>query len=275
VKNPGFLPHVSVVIPTFNARKTIEQCLQSVEKQTYSRLETIAVDRYSTDDTQQIVKQRQAKLFIQNSERSAAKNFGAKKARGDFLLFVDSDMDLDPKIVEECVELCLEKGFSAAVIPEVTVADNFLAKCRKLERELYNSDPNFFLMPRFFEKRSFFDVLGFDETLVCGEDFDLARRYEKRGYHIGTATSQIKHLEGNLPLRKIVLKAHYYGKSLRSFVSKEPTLVLRGYCPTRFVWNLRNLLKHPAYSVGLVMIKLLEYAAYVTGIVTDALGRTV
>jgi glycosyltransferase involved in cell wall biosynthesis len=274
VKNPGALPLVSVVIPTFNARKTIGQCLQSVEKQTYSKLETIVVDRYSPDDTQQIVKQHQAKLFIQNSERSAAKDFGAEKAKGHFLLFVDSDMDLDPKIVEECVELCLEKGFSAAVIPEVTVADNFLAKCRKLERELYDNDPNFFLMPRFFERRSFFDVGGFDETLVCGEDFDLARRCEKRGYRIGTAMSQIRHLEGNLPLRKIVLKAHYYGKSLRSFVSKEPTLLLRGYCPTRFVWNIRSLLKHPAYSVGLAMIKLLEYTAYLAGIFTDALGRT-
>jgi len=274
VNNREFLPLVSVVVPTFNARRTIGQCLQSVEKQTYSSLETIVVDRYSTDDTQQIVRRHQAKLFFQNSERSAAKNFGAKKAKGDFLLFADSDMDLDRKIVEECVELCLEKGFNAAVIPEITVADNFVARCRKLERELYDNDPNFFLMPRFFERHTFFDAGGFDETLVCGEDFDLARRYEKRGYRIGTARWQIRHLEGNLPLRKIVLKAHYYGKSLRSFLSKEPTLVLRGYCPTRFAWNIRSLLKHPAYSVGLAMIKLLEYTAYLTGIFADVLGRT-
>jgi glycosyltransferase involved in cell wall biosynthesis len=248
--------------------------LQSVEKQVYSRLETIVIDKYSTDDTQRIARQHQAKLFQQNSERSAAKNFGAKKAKGDFLLFADSDMNLDPKIVEECVQLCREKGFDAAVIPEVTVADNFLARCRKLERELYDNDPNFFLMPRFFKRQTFLDVQGFDETLVCGEDFDFARRYEKRGYHIGTVTSQIRHLEGNLPLRKIVLKAHYYGKSLRSFVSKEPALILRGYCPTRFAWNIRSLLKHPSYSVGLAMIKLFEYAAYLTGIFAEILGRT-
>lgn len=272
--NHETLPLVSVVVPTFNARRTIRQCLQSIERQTYSKLETIVVDRYSTDNTQQIVRQHRAKLFFQNSERSAAKNFGAERAKGDFLLFVDSDMNLDPDIVEGCVELCLEKGFDAVMIPEVTVANNFLARCRRLERELYDSDPNFFLMPRFFERRTFLEVMGFDETLVCGEDFDLARRYEKRGYRTGTTRSQIAHLEGNLSLRKIVLKAHYYGKSLRSFISKEPTLVLRGYCPTRFARNVRSLLSHPAYSVGLAMIKLLEYTGYLTGILADVLGRT-
>jgi len=273
VKVRKLLPLVSVVVPTYNSWKTIGQCLQSIERQTYERLETIVVDRRSTDDTPRIVRQHRAKLFFQNSERSAAKNSGARKARGEFLLFVDSDMDLSPKVVEECVELCLERGFSAVVIPEVTVADNFLAKCRKLERELYENDPNFFLMPRFFNKYAFFGVRGFDETLVCGEDFDLARRYERRDYRIGTAAAQIRHLEGSLRLKKIVLKAHYYGKSLRSFVSKEPAIVMRGYSPTRFAWNIRRLLKHPAYSFGIAVIKLFEYTAYLTGIFADVLGR--
>jgi len=273
VKNQEPAPLVSVIIPTYNSQKTIRRCLKSIERQTYKRIETLIVDRYSTDETTQIAKQFKAKVLSLNSERSAAKNFGHEKADGNFLFFVDSDMELNPKIIEECVRLCTEKNFDAVVIPETTVAIGFLAECRKLERELYNHDPNFSLMPRFFRRSTFLDVQGFDEKLICGEDFDLARRYERQGYRIGIAVSPIKHLEGRLYLKKIVLKAHYYGKSLIPFFSKKPTLMLRGYSPTRFAWNIQSLLKQPIYFLGVAALKLFEYIAYLTGIFAYALEK--
>lgn len=266
-------PLVSVIIPTYNSQKTIRQCLQSIGSQSYERIETIVVDRFSMDETAQIARQFKAKVLSLNRERSAAKNLGARKANGEFLLFMDSDMELNPNIIKECVEFCTEKNFEAVAIPETNVAVGFLAKCRKLERELYNNDRNFFLMPRFFRKNTLLNVHGFDEKLICGEDFDLARRYEKQGYRIGMATSSITHLEGRLSFKKIVLKAHYYGKSFTSFFSKEPALVLRGYCPTRFAWNINRLLEQPICLVGLAIIKLFEYIAYLTGIFADTLGR--
>lgn len=271
-RKPALL--VSVIIPTYNSQKTVRQCLTSIQKQTYKGIEAIVVDRYSTDETTQIAKQSEATVLFVTRERSTAKNLGARKANGEFLLFIDSDMELNPKTVEECVKLCTEKKFDAAVVPLTTDALGFLAKCRKLERELYNYDPNYFLMPRFFRTNTFLNVLGFDENLICGEDFDLARRYEKQGYRIGMTISPIKHLEGKLSLKKIVLKAHYYGKNLAPFFSKEPTLVLRGYCPTRFARSIKCLLGQPTYLVGLATIKLFEYIAYLTGIFADALGRT-
>lgn len=274
MRKDGAVPLVSVIIPTYNSHRTIQQCLQSIERQTYKRIEKIIVDRYSTDETTQIAKLCKAKVFSLNCERSEAKNFGAEKANGSFLLFIDSDMELNPKNIEECVELCTEKNFDAAVIPEITVAIGFLAKCRKLERELYNYDFNFSLLPRFFKKNTFLNVLGFDEKLIYGEDFDLARRYEKQGYRIGIITSSIKHLEGQLSFKRVVLKAYYYGQSLLPIFSKEPTLALREYCPTRFALNIKRLLRQPMYLVGLATIKLFEYSAYLIGIFADALGRT-
>jgi len=274
VKDRKSAPLVSVIIPTCNSKRTIRQCLQSIRRQTYKRIETIVIDRYSTDGTTQIARQFKAKMLSLNTERSAAKNLGAKKASGDFILFTDSDMDLSPEIIEECVKLCVEKHFDAIAIPEITVAKGFLAKCRKLERELYDNDPNFFLMPRFFKKDAFLNVHGFDEELICGEDFDLARRYEKQGYRIGIAASPIMHLEGKLFFKKIVLKSHYYGKSFTSFFSKEPTLAMRGYCPTRFAWNIKRLLEEPVCLVGLVTIKTFEFIAYLTGIFANAVERT-
>ncbi|MEM3698008.1 MAG: glycosyltransferase [Candidatus Bathyarchaeia archaeon] len=266
-------PLVSVIVPTYNSQTTLRQCLQSIQKQIYKRIEIIVVDRHSTDETVQIAKNFKVKLFYVTQERSTAKNLGAKNARGEYLLFLDSDMELSSHVVEECVKLCEERNFDAAVVPLITDAVGFLAECRKLEVELYSYDPNYFLMPRFFRKTVFFKVGGFDEKLICGEDFDLARRCETQGYRIGKITSSIKHLEGALSLKKIVLKAHYYGKSLLPFFSKEPTLVLRGYCPTRFAWNIKYLLKKPLNLAGLAMIKLIEYIAYFIGILNSAFGR--
>ncbi|MEM3696468.1 MAG: glycosyltransferase [Candidatus Bathyarchaeia archaeon] len=259
-------PFVSIIIPTYNSKRTLRQCLQSIKEQTYKRIETIIVDRHSTDETVQIAKKFKAKIYRVTQERSVAKNLGAKNARGKYLLFIDSDMGLSAKVVEECVKLCEEKNFDAAVVPLTTIAIGFLAECRKLEVELYFYDPNYFLMPRFFRKTAFLKEGGFDESLICGEDFDLARRYERRGYRIGIITQPIRHLEGKLSLKKIVLKAHYYGKSLPSFFSKEPALALRGYCPTRFAWNIKRLAEKPVHLMGLVIIKLIEYIAYSIGI---------
>jgi glycosyltransferase involved in cell wall biosynthesis len=239
--------------------------------QTYRNTETIIIDRHSRDKTQQLAKRFNAKTFLITHERSAAKNLGAQEARGDYLLFLDSDMELHPKTLEECVNLCAAKGFDAVNIPLRAHATSFLATCRKIDRGLHDYDPNFFLMPRFFRKETFLSVHGFDEELVCGEDFDLARRYEKQGYKIGTASLPIKHFEGQPSLKKIIMKDYYYGKSLIPFFSKEPKLALRGYCPTRFVWNTKRLLKQPIYFVGITVVKLVEYAAYLTGIFAYAL----
>ncbi|MEM3823532.1 MAG: glycosyltransferase family 2 protein [Candidatus Bathyarchaeia archaeon] len=155
MKNAKDEPLVSVIIPTYNSQTTLRQCLQSIQKQTYKKLETIVVDRHSTDETVQIAKNFKTKLFYVTQERSTAKNFGAKNACGEYLLFLDSDMELSPRVVEECVKLCEGKNFDAAVVPLITDAVGFLAECRKLEVELYSYDPNYFLMPRFFRKTVF------------------------------------------------------------------------------------------------------------------------
>ncbi|MEM3442973.1 MAG: glycosyltransferase [Candidatus Bathyarchaeia archaeon] len=268
------LPLVSIIIPTYNSERTLNQCLQSIQKQTYKKIETIVVDRYSLDKTVQIAKGFKAKIFYVTRERSVARNLGARNARGKYLLFVGSDMALNSNVVENCVNLCERKNFDAVVIPLVTVAVGFLAECRKLEVELYSRDPNYFLMPRFFRKTAFFRVGGFDEKLILGEDFNLARRFEMQGYSIGVIASPIKHLEGKLSLRKIALKAHYYGKNLPQFFLKDPVLVLRGYCPTRFVWNLKGLVKKPIHFTGIILIKLVEYLSYSIGVFNSALGAS-
>ncbi len=106
-------PLVSVIIPTFNSQKTIKFCLESIRKQTYKRIETQVVDRHSTDATVQIAKQFKAKMYAHPDGRSEARNYAAQRAAGDFLLFIDSDMVLTPRAIEECVSESLKENLDA------------------------------------------------------------------------------------------------------------------------------------------------------------------
>jgi len=257
-------PLVSIIIPTFNSGATIGACLKSIRVQTYPNIEVIVVDRYSKDGTREIAEKFNAKTLLMNAERSAARNRGVAAAKGSFVFFLDSDMELTPKVVEECITACLQKNLDAVDIPEVSITKGFLAECRKIDKELHIGDWSS-KMPRFFRKRIFFSVGGYDENLVFGEDFDLNRRVEMAGYRIGRVKTEIRHYEGRLSMKKIVLKTYHYGKSLPTFIGKNPSLVMRGYCPIRFVKNFWVLREHPIHFMGVAIIKLVEYMAYLTG----------
>ena len=96
-------PLVSVVVPTRNSRRTIEACLRSVGAQTYRPLELIVVDNGSTDGTWTVAA-RHADLALRGGpERSAQRNLGIGRAAGEWVCYVDADMELAPDVVERAV----------------------------------------------------------------------------------------------------------------------------------------------------------------------------
>ena len=264
-------PLVSIIIPTFNSGKSLELCLKSILNQSYKNIEIIIVDAFSKDNTKRIAKKFGAKLFFSASERSLARNFGAKKAKGKFVLFVDSDMELTPNVVAECVKLSYFNKFDAVIIPEKSVGESFIARCKKLEktmhmREVYGE------APRFFKKKVFDDVGGYDKNLVIGEDFELTQRLRKHGFVIGKCKASIKHHEEDLTTKKLIAKLYYYGSTLPFYFKKEPILTLKTSSPAYFVRNLSFFKKQPLLFVGLLSLKLIEYAAYIAGFLTSFLS---
>jgi arabinofuranan 3-O-arabinosyltransferase len=119
-------------------------------------------------------------VLLHEGERSEAKNYAAKKANGEFLLFVDSDMQLDPEIVEECVRECVENDVQAVIIPEENVGLGTISELRKTEKELLSNLKELMEIPRFFVKDVFLKLGGFDEKLVCGEDFHFLEKFTAR-----------------------------------------------------------------------------------------------
>lgn len=124
-------PLVSVIIPTFNSGGTLEKCLRSISNQTYKNIEIIIVDKFSNDGTKEIAKKYTKKIFEKCPERSTQRNYGAHKSRGKYLLFIDSDMELTKRVIEECVKKQEDTKSSAIIIPEKTVSNNFFRRSKK------------------------------------------------------------------------------------------------------------------------------------------------
>jgi len=259
-------PIVSIIIPTFNSESTIKECLQSVRSQSYAYIEALVIDNYSGDKTVEIAEKFNAKVLLKKSERSAARNYGAFKAKGTFLLFVDSDQELTPRVVKECVTRCLTRGIDAVIIPEESIAKTFWAECRKMEKMLY-SNVKLFEAPRFFRKDSFQKVGGYDEDLVFGEDSDLYLRIMKAELKICKIQAKILHNEGEYSIKKVVLQSHNYGKTLSALMKKNP-LVLSKYWSVPAIWlrNIKTLTKNPLHLAGLIFMKTVAYEAYIISI---------
>lgn len=85
----------SIVIPTYNRSNFIPIAIKSVLNQTYSNFELIIVDDGSTDNTKEVVLSitdpRIQYHKKENRERGAARNYGCNKAKGDYIVFFDSD----------------------------------------------------------------------------------------------------------------------------------------------------------------------------------------
>jgi glycosyltransferase involved in cell wall biosynthesis len=264
-------PLVSVIVPTYNSQKTIKQCLLSIKNQTYKEIETIVIDRHSIDKTMQIARKFKAKLLDVAEERSTAKNNAAKKAQGQFLLFVDSDMMLSPKIVEECVNKSLETGADAVVIPLRSISQSLISECRKKERESLSSLTELMDAPRFFRKNAFLKTGGYDEEVVCGEDYDLTKRFKKLGYKIGKITSELNHFEDGDSLHDILSKDYYYGRTLPTLIKKDPRETVKRYANIRLasIKTTGTTFKNAKLLLSFVSMKLLEYMAYFAGILTQ------
>lgn len=249
-------PLVSVVIPTYNSGQTIERCLKSIKKQTYRKIEVIIVDEFSQDETQMIAK-KYAQVFSLRGERSKARNFGIKRARGEYVLIIDADMELSPKVVQESVNLIQSRKFDVIVIPEISLGQGFWADCRKLERRCYYGD-DVIEAARFFPKKLILGLGGYDHRLVGAEDWDLHQKIRKKKYKIGRIKSKIIHHEGKVGLIKSIRKKMYYGVAFNKFKQRYPHSWRRAVIRTAFLRHWQSFVKDPIHGLGVIIMKLSE-----------------
>lgn len=221
-----------MIIPTYNSDSTLEVCLKSIKVQTYSNIEVIVVDNYSVDETRRIAKEHHARFLLQGPERSAQRNYGARNANGEYFFFIDSDMKLTPNLVGECVSVASLMEADAVVVPEFSIGESFWAKVKALDRATTIGDP-FFEAARFFKRRAFERLGGYDKEITGVEDYDAQARLEELRMKQTRVNTFIIHLEGDVNLGRHLMKKYYYLGNSKKYLVKHPWRARRQFTPIR------------------------------------------
>ena len=211
---------VSIVIPTRNASTTLPRLLRSIRRQEYKDIETTVVDNSSADTTQDIAKDFGVKLLNGGPERSAQRNLGAKRSKGDVLLFLDADMELTPSVAVSCVDE-ISKGMDALCIMEQSVGRGYWSDARAMERSSYFRS-EIFEAARCFRRSIFEELGGYDSSLTGVEDLDLQARLVEGGHRIGWVDAPIFHHEEVIGPIDYVRKRAYYRRTDRLYAFRHP-----------------------------------------------------
>ena len=120
---------VSIIVPCYNVEKYLEQCVESLVNQTVDNYEVLLIDDGSTDQTPELCDQFEKKYkdkikayHKKNGGLCDARNYGIKKAKGKYLMFVDSDDWVKPNFVELPLKKA-EEGFDIVTFDAIEIYD--------------------------------------------------------------------------------------------------------------------------------------------------------
>lgn len=169
---------VSVIIPSYNNEKSINECIESLLRQNYENFEIIIIDDGSTDETYNIEtkiseKNNKIQVFqIQHSGVSKARNYGLQKVIGKYIMFCDADDSVCNDWISKMVEnncdyslcsynnhrICKESWVKKFEDCISWILDNYLYTCRSVCTKCFRAD--------IIKKNN----IHFDEELYCYED---------------------------------------------------------------------------------------------------------
>lgn len=206
-------PSISVVIPAYNEAEFISATLKSVliaAEEYAGQVEIIVVDNNSTDNTGEIAASMGAVVvFEARNQIARARNAGAKKATGDYLVFVDADTTLEGDILDK-VSTNLSSG-------QVIGGGGWVEPDSKgLEHLIFKYGINYFMALKnitvgpflYCDRKAFFRVGGFDENYYAGEEFTLAKRLKKEAKKENKSWKIIKHH----PEHRIITSNRRFGR---------------------------------------------------------------
>lgn len=214
--------NISVIIPTYNEENVILECLKSLSKQSIKDFEIIVVDDGSTDNTYEILsklKNTKSELVLikgQHEGAGAARNLGAKSAKGDALVFIDADMTFDKNFLKMLVKPIILGKTKGTFSKDEMVSNwsNIWAKCwninegwenKKRHPKKYPSKQKVF---RSILKSEFDRVGGFTPG-GYNDDWSLS---EKLGYESDLAPKAFFFHKNPGSLKEVFYHAMWVGK---------------------------------------------------------------
>lgn len=183
---------ISIIIPAYNQADHLGNCLASIKKQTYDNYEIIVVDDGSKDNIETAINKYKRVFGLKmsyyeqdNQGASAARNRGAKLAKGEYLIFCDADIIMKPNMLELMLKT-LRKNLDASFC-----YSSFIWSKKKFRLWPYDAlklkKMPYINTASLIRKEHF---PGFDEKLRRFQDWDLWLTMSESGYH-GIWLSQI------------------------------------------------------------------------------------
>lgn len=181
-------PVISVIVPVYRVEKYLRRCVDSILGQTYKNLDIVLVDDGSNDncpsicDEYSMVDTRVNSLHKSNGGLSDARNFGIEHAKGDFLVFVDSDDYINSNMIRKLYESLVENDSDIAIcgFDYVDESGNKLPKQKRLSISgAYNKEDIY----HFYDREGVSWVLGVAWNKLYRKKLFSTLRYPKGKLH--------------------------------------------------------------------------------------------
>jgi glycosyltransferase involved in cell wall biosynthesis len=237
-------PLVSVVIPTFNASRTLAETLASVRAQTFGAYEVLLVDDASTDDTVSVAKSESSHLSNcriiaspENHGASAARNRGVEAAQGSYIAFLDADDLWQPEKLSRQVDILKQNPEVGAVHCGADLMDvhgrpmPVPARARKQQlngkvfEEFFMTDISLILTSTVLIRRECFRTVGmFDESgdVVDDHDFFLRLAWEYPIWYLEDPLVRYRVIKGSLSRQNSIRRIRQHEQTLRKCIAVHP-----------------------------------------------------
>lgn len=213
---------MSVVVPVYNGQASLRECLDSLLRLRYpsDRLELLVVDNGSTDDTPAILEGLRHRIRVLREAKrgpSAARNCGIRAARGEYIALTDADCVVDPDWLAELVRPLAspDVGVSGGRILSVRPCnriERFGERIHDHRRALEEFEPPYAISMNWASRRSvLLDVGLFDESLLRGEDVDLAWRIRAAGFRLVYRDAALVYHRNERTLRGLLAEGYAHG----------------------------------------------------------------
>lgn len=267
----------SVVIPAYNAASTLAQCLGALLEQRLSkgRFEIIVVDDGSTDATAELARRFDVRLVQQpNQGPAAARNHGAREARGEIVVFTDSDCVAAPGFLEALLTPFDDPHISGAQGAYLTRQHALVAQFAQVEFEdryqLMASHQSIDLVATYaaaFRRQVFLEMGGFDESfpVANNEDTEFSYRLCDAGHTLVFAPeAQIFHLHPHTLSKylrtkywrafwRIIVYRKYPEKAVKDRYTSKPVKLQTLFMLTSFPCLLLGVFWTPAFWPALLL----------------------
>lgn len=190
-------PLVSIILPTYNRANYLPYSINSVLAQSYDIFELYIIDDGSSDNTVDVVNNylnddRVHYIYQDNQGQSVARNEGLKRAKGDFICFLDSDDLYKPDKLVKQIDILKSNRKIDIVHGDEDLIDKDGRILSKKNMNRYSGmiyeklliDNSVSIITVMARKKCFDEMGGFDESIEVGDDYDLWLRFSaKYRYH--------------------------------------------------------------------------------------------